>query len=291
MPTSSEEKYPTHNLLLNRVFSRSTLNSILCNDKTNNVLYAVIRRYLIGFDDKTNRELISEIYQKLKKNYRNEYYYKNTLLNKLLFKNHNPHKTTALTEIPVGRSKADFIMLNGKAVVYEIKTELDNFERLDSQLKNYYRAFDNVCIVVYKANLEALEKKINNKNIGIYTISKNGVLDMVRTPTSDKAHLEHEVIFKILRKQEYENILKSHYGELPNVSQFQYYKECKNLFAHIDIDTAYESFKTELKKRCKINIELISSIPDEIRSVVYFSNLKDKDFKNLNAFLEKKYGG
>ncbi len=114
---------------------------------------------------------------------------------------------------------------------------------------------------------------------------------MVRKPVSDKTHLEHEIIFKILRKQEYENIIKSYYRKLPNVSQFQHYKECKKLFTDIDINIAYERFKEELKKRCKINIKLVSSIPDEIRSVVYFSNLRDRDFENLNAFLEKKYGG
>ena len=132
---------------------------MLCNGNIDNVFYTTIRRYLINSNDKTNKELISEIYQKLKKGYRNEYFYKNTLLNKLLFKNHDPYKTTALTEIPVGKSKADFIMINGEAIVCEIKTELDNFERLDSQLKDYYRAFDNVCVVVYKANLEKKKKK------------------------------------------------------------------------------------------------------------------------------------
>ena len=70
--------------------------------------------------EKTNGECISEIYQYLKKEYQNEYFYKNTLLNKLLLGIHSPRTTTALTEVPVGNSKADFILLNGKAVVYEL---------------------------------------------------------------------------------------------------------------------------------------------------------------------------
>lgn len=40
----------------------------------------------------------------------------------------------ALTELPIGDSKADFIMINGRGVVYEIKTDLDNLNRLNSQL-------------------------------------------------------------------------------------------------------------------------------------------------------------
>lgn len=279
------------NLLLNRVFSRNTLRALLDEEDTSNAYYAAIRRYLESPDGMTNREMISEIYQKLRDDYRNEYYYKNILLNKLLFKRHNPLTTTALTEIPVSKSKADFIMINGKAVVYEIKTDLDTFDRLDSQLTNYYKAFDNVCVVTSESNFYPLYKKLRNENIGICIITKRGALKTYREPISDTSALSHEVIFKILRKYEYESILMTHYKTLPQVSQFDYYKECKRLFELIDINTAYRFFKIQLKKRCKINIDLVSSIPDEIKSVVYFSGLKDAEFNTLNNFLEKKFGG
>lgn len=280
-----------NNILLNRVFSKNTLSSLLNKPNESNAFYAVITRYIQEPNNKTNGQLLNEIYHKLKTDYRNEYYYKNTLLNKLLFKKHNPYKTTALTEIPVSKSKADFILINGKAVVYEIKTELDNFERLSSQLDNYYKAFDHVCVVTSENNLANLEKRIINDNIGIYKITKRGALSILREPVADRTHLRHETMFKVLRKYEYENIILDYYKSLPQVSQFQYYKECKNLFNNIEINIAYEKFRLELKKRCKINIDFVSSIPDEIKSVVYFSSLKDNEFKNLNIFLEKKYRG
>lgn len=280
-----------NNILLNRVFSKNTLRLLLENS-CNNVFYTAIKRYITNPYNKTNGQLISEIYEKMKNGHRNEYYYKNTLLNKLLLKKHNPYTTTALTEIPISTSKADFILINGKAVVYEIKTEFDNFERLDSQLNNYYKAFDHVCVVTCEANLNKLQKKLKNQNTGIYKItSKRGALVSVREPQKERSYLEHETIFKILRKYEYEHILKSYYKKLPNVTQFQYYKECKKLFCDIDIDTAYEMFRLELKKRCKINIDYISSLPSEIRSVVYFSKFNEKNCEDLNMFLYKKYGG
>ncbi|MBU5889902.1 sce7726 family protein, partial [Vibrio cholerae O1] len=77
---------------------------------------------------------------------RNEYFYKNTLLNKLLLGKHSLNTTTAITEIPINKSKADFILINGKAVVYEIKTGLDSFERLESQIEDYFKAFVNVYV-------------------------------------------------------------------------------------------------------------------------------------------------
>ena len=234
------------NLILNRVFSKNTLRALLDgNKKASNVYYAVIKRYITTYKNKKNKELISEIYKTLKHNYRNEYYYKNTLLNNLLFRFHNPLKTTALTEIPVSKSIADFILLNGKATVYEIKTELDTFERLDSQLTNYYKAFDNVCVVVPEAKLDNIEHKLKNNNIGIYYISKRGALKVYREPVSYISELDYEIIFKILRKYEYENII-SKYFKLPNVSQFKYYRACKDLFYQIPLDCVYSDFKEQL---------------------------------------------
>ena len=278
------------NTLLNRVFSRNTLKALLNESEKDNAYYAVLRRYINEPYNKNHKTLISEIYHNLKDKYRNEYYYKNTLLNRLLFKEHNPLNTVALTEIPVGRSIADFIMINGKAIVYEIKTELDNFERLDSQLENYYKAFDNVCVVTSEANLDIIKSKLQNNNVGIYYISKRGALKKLRLPISDISNIDYEIIFKILRKKEYETIISKYY-DLPNVSQFKYYQACKELFKSIPLNNIYADFKMQLKRRSNLDIELISTIPNEIKSVVYFSNLKHSEYNKLNLFLEKEYGG
>jgi len=122
-----------NSILLNRFFTRNTFKQVI-DDGESPAYIAAIRRYIVDPAEKTNGECISEIYQYLKKEYQNEYFYKNTLLNKLLLGIHSPRTTTALTEVPVGNSKADFILLNGKAVVYEIKTELDTFDRLETQM-------------------------------------------------------------------------------------------------------------------------------------------------------------
>ena len=278
------------NTLLNRVFSRNTLKALLNESEKDNAYYAVLRRYINEPYNKNHKTLISEIYHNLKDKYRNEYYYKNTLLNRLLFKEHNPLNTVALTEIPVGKSIADFIMINGKAIVYEIKTELDNFERLDSQLENYYKAFDNVCVVTSENNLDAIQSKLNKINIGIYYISKRGALKKHRKPISDMSNLDYEIIFKILRKKEYETIISKYY-DLPQVTQFKYYQACKDLFFTIPLANMYNDFKEQLKTRSNIDIELISDVPKEIKSVVYFSRLKQKEYDKLNLFLNKEYGG
>lgn len=279
------------NIILNRFFSRKTLREWLDNANNPSKLYcSIIKKYVKTFSNKKNKEIISEIYNLLKNEYRNEYYYKNTLLNELLLKYHNPNTTTALAEIHVSKSIADFILLNGKATVYEIKTELDSFERLDSQLTSYFKAFDNVCVVVSEAKLDSIINKLTNEKIGIFYLTKRGALKKFRCPISYSNELDKETLFKILRKYEYENII-SHFFELPNVSQFKYYDACKQLFNKIPLEQLYREFKVQLKQRNVSDINKIFTIPKEIRSVVYFSKLKDKEYVMLNEFLESKFGG
>ena len=53
-------------------------------------------------------------------------------------------------------------MINGKAVVYEIKTELDTFERLATQIDDYYKAFDHVCVVASDSQRTELLERFKN---------------------------------------------------------------------------------------------------------------------------------
>lgn len=276
---------------LNRIFTRNMLR-LFIDGKENEVYSAVIRRYINNTEQKNNQQLISEIYSILKKNYRNEYFYKNTLLNKLLLGVHSVNTTTALTEVAIAKSKADFVLINGKAVVYEIKTELDNLERLNSQLEDYYKAFDHVAVVTYEKNLLQLQKILEfvDKPVGIYVLRRNGSLGMIREPGMYRESLDKEIIFKLLRKNEYEKIIQK-YGELPQVTQFKYYSACKEEFFKIPIEESYIEVLEVLKERMQIVKEEFVKVPYELRFLAYFMDLKIEDYQKLEYFLECKYEG
>lgn len=277
---------------LNRIFTRNMLRHFI-EGKVDSAYSSVIKRYIIKPDQKNNRQLISEIYCELKKNYRNEYFYKNTLLNKLLLGVHSVNTTTALTEVAIAKSKADFVLINGKAVVYEIKTELDNLERLSSQIDDYYKAFDHVAVVTYEKNLPALQNVLVHidKPVGIYILRKSGKLSVVRKPEKYTNDLDKEILFKLLRKSEYENVIVQKYGYLPDVTQFQYYTVCKKMFLQISIEEAYLLVVSQLKKRMQLEIEEFVKIPYELRFLAYFMELTHEDYQKLELFLECQYGG
>ena len=196
--------------LLRRIFTRTTLRKLL------------VEGYSCAFQEMsasicmeteciTNLQKISDMYSLMCRKYRGEYFYKNTLFNRLLLGVHSLRTTTALTEIPVARSKADFILINGRAVVYEIKSELDNYERLNNQIDDYYKAFCYVVVVVGKGQETIAEGKIRRPYVGIMTVDKKGHCSEFRTPGYHSSDLELWVIFNILRKGEFEKIIMANY--------------------------------------------------------------------------------
>ena len=274
----------TNSILLNRFFTRNTFKEAI-NGEENQTYIAAIRRYIVDSTGKTNEECISEIYQYLKNEYQNEYYYKNTLLNKLLLGVHSPHTTTALTEVPISNSKADFILINGKAVVYEIKTALDNFERLSGQIEDYYKAFSRVVVVTSEGNFDEVQRRLQNSPVGICLLTSKGTLSVRKEPIEYNDMLSKTVMFKILRKKEYEQILLKLFGALPTVSQFEYYRACQSLFESLQREEAYQVFIQALKLRTKFDIVEYSKVPYELKFLIYFSNYKKSDYEKLCKFL------
>ncbi len=211
-----------NNIMLNRLFTLAAFQDLVGNSDTN-LLSTVTKNYVDIATVETNRDIIVQIYNYLRKQYRNQYFYKNTILNKLLLGVHSVNTTTALTEIPVAKSKADFVLINGKAVVYEIKTELDNLERLESQIGNYYKAFNHVCVLTCDSYAEILMEKLKGSSVGIYVLSPKETIKRLKEPDENNGLLDLSVMFKILNKPEYENILLHYYNKLPTTSQVKYF--------------------------------------------------------------------
>ncbi|MBM7643337.1 sce7726 family protein [Streptococcus loxodontisalivarius] len=271
-----------NNYLLNRFFSRSMIKNLLRNKKDDGFARIIQNEEKLII-------AVKEAYQQLSKGYRNEYFYKNTLFNKKLLGVHSLNTTTALTEIPVGSAKPDFILINGKAIVYEIKTELDNLERLENQINEYYKAFDHVAIVTYEKNLDPVRRKIAdlNKPVGLYALQKNESFKTLNKPEPYRDDLDKSIMFKILRKKEYESIILKRFGLLPQVSQFDYYDVCKEKLLTLPIDEFYLDFLAELKTRNAVDKEKFKKIPYELKFLVYFMDFKTKDYDILDNILTK----
>ncbi|MDU4478584.1 sce7726 family protein [Clostridium sp.] len=278
-----------NNLILKRLFSKSMISSLI-EDNCNDTFSYAINRYLKGTKVKNYYDVFCEFYKLASKQYRMEYFYKNTLLNKLLLGRHSLRTTTALTEVPIGKSKADFVMINGKGIVYEIKTELDTLERLENQVEDYYKAFKYVCVVTCEEHYEKLKEKLKDTKVGICVLTRRNTISTKKEAEEEKRYLDKNVMFKVMRKNEYERIIKDNFGYLPQTTQFKYYKECYNLFEKIDIDIIQKSMLAELKKRAYVEIDEYEKVPYELKFLIYFLQYKKKDYEKLNKLLKSEFG-
>ena len=113
---------------------------------------------------------IHEIYNKIiMKYYPNEICIKSSFIKQILMKGKN-HVT--IFELPVGTSRADLCKINGKSIAYEIKTDLDNFARLNKQIADYYEIFEEVYVICSASNVFNILAFLP-KECGIYTYTQN----------------------------------------------------------------------------------------------------------------------
>ena len=285
------------NRSINRVFTKKVISDLIDNG-SNEIFDYVAKNYLIDPESKTNGEIISEIYEHLSDTYRNEYYYMNTLLNKLLAGIHNVNTTTALSQVRIADHIADFVMINGEGRVYEIKSDLDSFERLNDQIYDYFKAFSKVSVVASEHEREHVERVLEKlgkmgEAVGIYVLSEKDTIfskTRGREPKEYNENLDYKSIFTLLRKREYENIIAEYFGEIPEVAPVFYFKACFECFCKIPILEAQELTFEELKKRNKISKAIFKSIPIELKSVVYFSGIYDR-LPEIMQFMQQTYRG
>ena len=92
----------------------------------------------------------------------------------------------------------------------------------------------------------------------------------------------------LLRKKEYENLLKEYFGFVPEAEPVFRFRVCLEKFEKIPILEAQHLALQEMKKRSKITVEQFGKIRPELKAVVYFSSL-EKQTTILNQLLDTPY--
>jgi hypothetical protein len=306
---------------IDRVFTRGVIGGLLENG-SNEVFDLAVSRHAGGPGGpggpggKTHGELFSELYAYLGLERRNEYYCLNTLLNRQLSGIHSVNTATALSQVRVGKSVADFVMLNGgggwdgrdgdggdggacAGTVYEIKSALDGFGRLPGQLSDYFRAFGKVSVLTAApGEFEKVAARLDSlgdmgKAVGICRMNSGDAYfsrGSRREPKEFCDRLDHSCIFKLLRKREQENALMAHYGELPQAAPVYRFRACLERFRRIPIAEAQGLALMELRKRNRMARAAFESIQAELRAVVYFSGLSRR-LPEIEKLLQTAYSG
>ena len=274
---------------LNTLFSNRSM-SHLAEVGTCEAFQEAVARFVPNAEALSNGEALARVYSFMKHYYRNEYVYKSLLLKKIVYGRHSPKTTSALCELPVGDSIADFVLINGKACVYEIKTNLDNFSRLERQIRDYYRAFRYVSVVCSEQTAKNVSSLIENSPVGLTILTKRLTLRTVKESSCFDGLLEPEIQFDLLRKAERERVLVQCGEELPNTTPVRYYGACLKEFVQLDSADRIMAFERVLKERGNtINQAALSLYPEEFKLVAYNHGASFEQAEKLRAFLHSHY--
>lgn len=200
--------------------------------------------------------------------YRGEYYFKNEIINKLIFGRHSPRTASAIMELPAGRSIADVVVFNGTSTAYEIKTDRDSFERLESQLQDYSEAFAHVYVVTSIERSKSAER-ILPSHVGILGLRKNGRLSEVRPADEDLARLSCERLAAILRQDELLQILRRTLEYERDTTPARLRNRTTALFCSLPIEVAQAEAVRELRQRGCQRAPVASVVPKSLRALAY----------------------
>jgi adenylate kinase family enzyme len=161
---SNQIIYPTFKDAQQLYSQYSTIEnvSVLINNLKNNIDSS----FLSTMSDRS----IHEIYNKIILDYYpNEICIKSSFIKQILVRG---KKHVTIFELPVGSSRTDLCKINGESITYEIKTDLDNFSRLQKQIKDYYKIFDKVFIICSEENVSKI-LALTPEKCGLYSYKQN----------------------------------------------------------------------------------------------------------------------
>lgn len=230
--------------------------------------------------DSSNLAAIQYIYKLLYTTHQNEYFFKNTLFN--YFFNDSVLSDdlnlcpTILNEFHVASSIPDLIVIkpNNTSEILEIKSQCDSLERLQSQLPDYYKVFRKVSLVTGEKLYTKAIAMTKKSNLGLYLINKKGEVIQEKEAKLCNDGLEPSECFKFLRQKEYLNVLKKYFNySYSTFNPILHYQECKSLFCSLDKIIVSLEIEEALSMRTNNNLQYLSKVPFELRSLFYFSNL------------------
>lgn len=267
------------------VFSRSVFQEIIEYHDFSR-LDSLIEQYSILLDTSTTYgDIIRRIYKTIRKSYCCEYVYKNEFLTQKLIRQYGTLNTIAFNEFRIPPSIVDIALFNGESKAFEIKTEYDTPKRLDVQLDNYCKFFDK-CYIIIPEDLLSKYLPLVDDNIGILLMShaKSSIHLFQYRDALNNEILNAEIVMRVLRTQEYKNIISHYYGDLPSVSCFEMFDYCSKLIKNIPTKELRLYVLKAIKSR-KNSTPYIKQLPTELRQIALSLNLRSEEIRLLKETL------
>lgn len=213
---------------------------------------------------------------------RDEYVYKAVLTHKVLLGKHSLRTACMLNEFRTGSCKADLVILNGTATVYEIKSERDSLSRLERQLEAYRRVFPSVFVIAGENHVAAVMDLVGSDD-GILQLSRRHQIAVVKPAVDRPDRLNPVSIFETLRTDEAKALLAEIGVEVPDVPNTRLHGVLRERFEVLDPITAHSGMIRVLKRKRDLRplSDLIDQLPPSLQPAALSVPLRRTDHDRL----------
>jgi len=227
-------------------------------------------------------------YERLLLSSRPEYVYKNVLLSKMVFGTHSPATTSWLYEFRVGEARADAVLINGVATAFEIKTDLDDFSRAQSQLEAYYSCFDRVVFVVGDGQVKKALQFLPDY-VGLLRLSSRCQLSEIRRTQSYTKSLSSEAMFYLFRKNEREALQRKHGICTDHLAPVERYSAARDTISLLPPKIIHEDFVEALRRRepATKRAAISYKLPNSLRAAAFGYKMRNSDWLLLASRLRE----
>jgi len=218
---------------------------------------------------------------------RNEYVYRAAVIKNVLLGKHSLRTASMLTEVRAGECKADLVILNGTASVYEIKSERDSLARLVNQVANYQRVFATVNVILGEEHIESA-MRVLKPDIGILKLTRRYQISQVREAVDAPERTCPATIFETLRSAEAISILKALGISPPELPNTQRHAVLRALFAQLTpADVHREMVKTLKRTRSLVPLgELAKRLPASLQAAALTIPVRRGDHNRVISAIE-----
>ncbi|MCL2414254.1 MAG: sce7726 family protein [Bacteroidales bacterium] len=229
-------------------------------------------------------DYVKYTYKQLEKSYRNEYVFKNTVINKLLIQEYGTKDTIAINEFNAGNSVADLVIFNGNSKVFEIKSKFDSKKRIDGQISNYQKLFNECYVVVEHKHLSRYISLPSQ--IGIFTMQlERGRLVLHKERDAiENRKIDPYLVMRSVKTQEYKNIVREYLGYLPEMNAFNMFSICDAVITQIPPEHLNQLYIEEVKKR-KSNTAKLKKFNSALRQICLSLKLTEQQYLALENSL------
>jgi hypothetical protein len=198
---------------------------------------------------------------------RDEYVYRAAVTQKILIGRHSLSTACMLTEFRAGSCRADLVILNGTATVFEIKSERDSLARLANQLTNYRRVFAAVNVIASEAHAQTVLKTVPD-DVGVLCLSRRHQIQLLREAKNQPGATCPIAVFESLRSIEAQMVLRKLRVRVPSVPNTQMHAAMRTIFAELEPVAVQMAMVSVLKQTRALSplSKLIDQLPESLHT-------------------------